>query len=304
MRKRMTGAVDDWNLYRTFLAAVRAGSLSAAARRLGTTQPTAGRQIEQLEAALGGALFTRSPRGLTPTALASQLVPFATQMAAAAEALERANGAGTEDLAGTVRITAGTQIGVEVLPPLLCELAREYPTIQIELAITSATEDLLNRSADIAVRFRRPTQQALTAHRAGRVAMGLFAAPEYVERHGAPKSLAELTAHRLIWFDRERELTAAFRDVVNRFRRDQFAYRSDSLSAQLALIRAGAGIGACHAPLAARWQLVPVLARELRFERPVWLVMHSDLRRTRRVRVVFEALQRGLREYLSPGWTV
>ena len=77
----------DWTLYRSFLAVLREGSLSAAARHLGATQPTLGRHIEQLETALGCPLFTRSPGGLTPTPVALTLRPHAEAMETAADRL-------------------------------------------------------------------------------------------------------------------------------------------------------------------------------------------------------------------------
>src|SRR5690348_15816573 len=80
-----------WELYRSFLAAVQEGSLSGAARTLGLTQPTLGRHLDQLEQSLGGApLFLRSQRGIRPTEAALALLPHAKAMAAAAEALVRA----------------------------------------------------------------------------------------------------------------------------------------------------------------------------------------------------------------------
>ena len=93
----MDSAEPDWGLYRTFLAVSRDGSLSAAARRIGLTQPTVGRQIEALEARLGTSLFTRSPRGLVPTMAARELLPQAEAMAAAADALRRASSAEAQD---------------------------------------------------------------------------------------------------------------------------------------------------------------------------------------------------------------
>src|SRR5690242_9172366 len=111
----------DWDLYRTFLAVVRDGSLSGAGRRLGLTQPTAGRHVEALESSLGASLFTRSPRGLVPTPAARELIPHAEAMAAAAAALSRAASGEARGEAGTVRLTASEIVGHEVLPPILAD---------------------------------------------------------------------------------------------------------------------------------------------------------------------------------------
>src|SRR5581483_646789 len=131
-----------WELYRSFLAVLREGSLSGAARRLATTQPTLGRHVAQLEAALGVALFTRSPSGLMPSAAALSLVPHAEAMEASAAAVLRAVSGAAGGASGTVRITASEIVGAEVLPPILATFRHHHPGITLELALTNRTEDL------------------------------------------------------------------------------------------------------------------------------------------------------------------
>jgi DNA-binding transcriptional LysR family regulator len=162
-----------WELYRSFLAVVREGSLSGAARRLAMTQPTLGRHVAQLEAALGIALFTRSPGGLAPTDAALALLPHAEAMEASAAAVVRAVSGAAGDQGGTVRITASEIVGAEVLPPILAAFREHHPGIALELALTNRTEDLLRRDADLAVRMAQPKQDALLARRIGRVPLGL-----------------------------------------------------------------------------------------------------------------------------------
>ena len=158
-----------WSSYRTFLEAARTGSLSAAAKRLGLSQPTAGRHIEALEKALGLALFSRTPRGLIPTAAAAGLVPHAKAMAAASAALLRTASGEAQAESGTVRLAASHVVGCEVLPPILAAFRAEHPAIVQELALSDRNEDLLRREADIAVSMMRPMQQSLRApHRHGR----------------------------------------------------------------------------------------------------------------------------------------
>ena len=119
-----------WDYYRTFLAVLRAGTLSGAARELGLTQPTTGRQITALEQALGGkALFTRSRSGLMPTRTALELKPHADAMAASAAVMRRAIEAGSA-MQGTVRVTASDVIGVEVLPAAVRTFNGAHPADQ------------------------------------------------------------------------------------------------------------------------------------------------------------------------------
>src|ERR1700761_8015302 len=145
----MTGE-PGWELYRSFLAVMREGSLSGAARALGMTQPSLGRHMRELESALGSALFARSPQGLLPTELAHELLPHAQAMASASAALRRAASAGREELSGSVRLTASEVIGTEVLPAILTDFHERHPGMVIELAPSNSAADLLRRDADIA----------------------------------------------------------------------------------------------------------------------------------------------------------
>jgi DNA-binding transcriptional LysR family regulator len=294
----MTSIDPGWELYRSFLAVARAGSLSAAARRLRLTQPTIGRHIRALEEALAIALFTRSPSGLAPTAAALDLVPPAEAMEAAAEALVRTASGAADEARGVVRLTASEIMGAEVLPPMLTRFRATHPGIVLELALTNRTADLLRRDADIAVRMARPRQEALVARRIGTIGIGLYAHRRYVAAQGMPRSVGELRQHQIIGFDRDTTSWTSVESPVPGITRESFAFRCDSDLAQLAALRAGLGIGGCQHAIARRErQLVPVLARDLDLPLEIWLAMHEDLRASRRVRLLFEHLARELGAY-------
>jgi DNA-binding transcriptional LysR family regulator len=295
------GDTIDWNLYRIFLAVIDAGSLSAAARTLESSAPTVGRQIEALETDLGMTLFTRSPSGLVATSEAHDLVAHAQSMAAAANALRRAAGGTSAALLGTVRITASEMVGAEVLPSLLRGFHQQHPGIVVELALANRTEDLLRRDADIAVRMTEPSQSALLRKRVGQVEIGLYAHSSYARAHGLPASREALASHTLIGYDRDPFAQRMARAVGIEIRRDMFGLRSDSDLAQLALLRAGCGIGGCQVNVARRDpMLLPVLSDQIRFALPVWLVMHNDQRRVARIRAAFDYLAGGLAEVCAP----
>jgi DNA-binding transcriptional LysR family regulator len=289
------GAEPNWEWYRSFLAVLDHGSLSAAARALGLAQPTLGRHVDQLERALALKLFTRSFDGFAPTDAALELRPYAAGLAANAAALLRAAAGEGGGVRGTVRITASEVIGVEVLPPILARLRARHPALAVELALSNAVDDLLRREADIAVRMLRPTQGPLVARHVGGIECGLHAHRRYLEAHGTPRTMDELAGHATIGFDRE---TAAIRRLQARhpaIRRAAFALRADSDLAQLAAIRAGFGIGICQAALAARDPaLVRVLRRQFSLTLDTWIAMHEDLRASPRCAAVFAALVEGL----------
>jgi DNA-binding transcriptional LysR family regulator len=290
--QKCMGAEDrSWDLYRTFLAVVQEGGLSAAARRIGVTQPTAGRHIRALEKSVGSMLFTRSPRGLSATEAALALVPHAEAMAAASEALSRASSGESRGERGTVRLTAGEMMGCEVLPPILAEFSLHYPKIHLELTLSNRNLDLLRRDADIAVRMVRPTQTALVVRRIGVISVGMFAHRRYVEAFGIPKGPDEIARHCLIGFDRRTELMHLASKPPLRLTREHFRFRCDSVAGQLAALRAGAGIGACFVSVGQRNpDLIRVLEHTLSFRREVWLAIHRDARSTRRIRLLFDHL--------------
>lgn len=289
----------NWEWYRSFLQVLESGSLSAGARSLGITQPTVGRHIESLEAALGLKLFTRSFDGFSPTDAANELRPYAAGIAMTTAALRRAASSHGSGVRGTVRLTTSEVIGVEVLPPILAALRNEYPELTIELALSNKPDDLLHREADIAVRMFRPVQEALVARRIGAIDVGLHAHERYLAQHGVPESIKDLSRHTTIGFDQETEFVRSFQDRFKTFTRDSFAFRADSDLAQLSAIRAGFGIGACQSPLAARdAKLVRVLRKEFSLTLDTWVAMHEDLRASARCAVTFAALASGLNAYI------
>lgn len=290
---------EDWERQRVFLAVLREGSLSGAARLLGLAQPTVRRRIEELEAASGAALFTRTPAGLQPTELARDLAGHAEAMAHAADAFLRHASAASGEVAGTVRISASEVIAVEVLPPLLAPLLDAHPALVIELSASNRTEDVLRREVDVAVRMVRPEQGALRAKHVGAIPLGLHAHRDYLARHGMPDRFEALRTHRVIGIDQQTSIVRNLRRAGVPIDRALFGYRSDSDLAQLAAIRAGIGIGVCQCALAARDPaLVPVLSDSFGFALDTWVVCHEDLRGVARVAAVFEALVAGLERYL------
>jgi len=284
-----------WDLYRTFLHVLNAQSLSGAARSLGLTQPTVGRHVSELEASLGLALFTRSQTGLKPTDAALQLRAQLEEMQHIAASIER-SAHGHRAVRGTVRISASEVVGVELLPSILAPLRAEYPELAIELVLSDAVQDLLGREVDIAVRMTQPQQDLLLAQRIGEVALGFYAHKDYLAARGEPQNLADLANHSLIGFDLETPFLRAAGAKLGGWKREGFAYRCDSNLAQMALVRAGAGIGGYQVGLAARDKnLVRILEKELHLTMTTWVAMHSDLRHSARCRTVFDALVAGLK---------
>lgn len=292
----------SWDHYRTFLAVLDTGSLSAAARSLGLTQPTAGRHVEALEQAFGGPLFLRGAQGLLPTEKARAMHGHARSMAATSASLARIASGDMEDVRGTVRISASEVIAIEALPAILAELQDIHPALEIELSASDTVEDLLNQEADIAVRMTTPRQNALLSRRIGVLPMGLFVHKSYLERHGMPTGIADLSRHRMIGFDRQ---LAYIREIIRgkpHLAELRFQFRADSNLAQLAAIRAGVGIGVCQVALGrSSPDLIEVLPGLLDLGLETFVVMHESLKTTPRYRTTFDALVAGLLAFADAG---
>lgn len=288
----------DWEQQRAFLAVLETGSLSGAARRLNLAQPTVRARIEGLEAALGTALFTRSPSGLTPTERGRSLHEHARAMAYASDAFVRTASAAPDEIAGTVRVTASEVIAVEVLPAIFAGLARKHPRLAIELSPSNRNEDVLRREADVAVRMVPPQQEALVARRIGAVPLGVHAHRAYLTGRPVPASAADLAAHRIIGPEHDSPMLRAVQAAGFPVQLGDLSFRSDNDHAQLAAIRAGLGVGICQVPIGTRDGLVRLLP-DFQFDLETWVVCHEDLRGLARVRAVFDALVAGLQAYLN-----
>jgi len=295
----MAGGVADWDLFQSLHAVLQAGSLSAAARGRGLTQPTLGRHIEALEQQLGAPLFLRSPRGLQPTELALSLRSHLEEMAAAAAAAMRDASGAADAAGGCIRLTASNVVGAEILPPILTDFRRKHPAIDLELVLSNHNEDLSRRDADIAVRMSRPTQQSLVARKLGVLGLGFYATPDYVATHGAPDSIETLRSHTMIGFD---TFPAGLRDALPaelEVSRGMFNFRSDSDAAQLAALKAGVGIGVCLHAIGRRNGLTRVLPDLQVFELEVWLAMHETQRASPRLRLMYDHLAEALSQVVA-----
>jgi len=143
----------DWGDIRVFLAIVRGGTLGAAARTLGQTQPTMGRRLRTLEGAVGHSLFQRTSDGFALTEEGSAMLVHAERMEEDALAIERQVAGHGHQLAGGLRVTCIDWFGAHVLTPLLAEFARQHPRVTVELLTDQRFLSLSRREADVAFRF-------------------------------------------------------------------------------------------------------------------------------------------------------
>jgi len=280
----------EWTLLRSFLEVAHSGSLSRAAVALGSSQPTLSRQIAQLEAHVGSALFERTTRGVRLTEAGTALLVPAERMREQALQFALVAAGREQTLAGTVRITASEIMSAYVLPPLLRALREAHPEIQIELVASNTLENLLERDADIALRMVRPAQTALVARRLADQPLGLYAHRDLVQAHGHPTA-ANMLRHPWVGYDRSDQLLRGFRAAGYPVRKDLFGFRCDNQIVAWQAVVAGMGIGVMIPHVAALFpQVVRVLPRVEIPPLPVWITAHRELRGTARLKLVFDTL--------------
>lgn len=284
---------------RSFLAVLERGSLLAAARRLGSSQPTVGRHVAELERQLGMALFERTGRGLVPTQVALSIADHARAMADNADAIGRILTGQSKQLAGAVRITAVQTVAVYLLPPILARLRAQEPGIAVEIVASNAISNLLRREADIAIRMARPDQGSLITRHIADPAIGAYAHEDYLRRRGVPRTPADLLHHDLIGFDQEDLIIRRLQEIGLLVARDGFAIRSDDQIVLWEALRAGLGIGFTGIWRGSREPGVRRVLPDLTFTLPMWLTVHREIRSSARIRVVYDFLAKAIPEALA-----
>lgn len=282
----------DWNRARAFLITAEEGSLSAAARALGMTQPTLGRQVTALETELGVALFERGGRGLELTPSGLNLLEHVRAMGDAASHFSLTASGQSTSIEGSICITATEVVAAFVLPPILNRLRRLEPGIEVELIASNSTSDLKRREADIAVRAFRPTQSDLIARKVCDMRGHLYAATSYLHRLGNPASPEDFRDADFLGFDGRNLLVEALNKHGFTLTPRNFPVTTDHHLVQWELVKNGLGIGYMIEDVG---DAEPMVERALPHLDPfppveVWLVAHRELKTSRRVRMVFDYL--------------
>ncbi len=285
----------DWNQLRAFLETAEAGSLSAAARKLGLTQPTLSRQVSAIEQSMGVTLFERVGKAMaiTPTGLA--LLEHARAMGAAAEAMGLAATGRSQAVSGVVSVSATDIVAARLVPPLVRKLREQEPGIAIEVISSNALSDLLRREADIAIRHVKPDQPDLIARLVRDATAGFYASEEWVRANGHPRNAGDAARLPFIGTDRSGQFLAYLRQHGLPLSEANFSCYADNSVAHWSLVRQGLGIGAMMDEIARDTPgVVRVLDNVPSVSFPIWLVTHRELRTSRPIRVVFEELAAGL----------
>ncbi|TDW27344.1 LysR family transcriptional regulator [Rhizobium azibense] len=290
--------MDDWNELRLVLAVHRTGGLTATAGALSIDHSTVFRRLNALEKRLGVRLFERLPGG------SYQVTPAGERMAAAAERMEYEMLSLDRDLAGRdhrlsgrLRITSSETLAYSMLTRHIAAFRQAYPGIVVELLIDNRVLSLSRREADIALRPVRPKEGDLWGRKLADVGWTLYASPAVLDAIGGPLTRGEdVVGHPLIGWEEHTAGIAAADWLGSRASGVAFVYRTNSLVNQLIAAKAGIGVallpcylGDGHRALVrALADPIPELSGEL------WIVTHTDLKGTARVRAFFDVVGEGL----------
>lgn len=294
----------DWDDLRFFLALVRHGSLSAAARELHVAQSTVGRRLASLEASLGVRLLNRTPDGYVPTLAGDDVREQAQIVEAKALALERNVGGRDSRLAGHVRVTCAEAVATHILGPCFATLHQHHPDIMMELTPSARELSLSMREADISVRLKQPEQHDLVVRRIGTMAFGLYASSDYLQRHGDLDFAGGCPGHHLITQFEDIEDATQTGWLADLAPRARVAMQTSSHEAAVSGAVHGGGL-ACLARFRADREVgLRRLATPTRIPSAgIWLVVHRDNRHTPRIRAalthIAEAVAQ-LADKLSP----
>ena len=282
----------DWNRAKAFLVTAEEGSLSAAARALGVTQPTLSRQVEALEAELNIILFERVGRRLVLTPAGMELLKRVRTMGEAATEVSLSAMGQSRSTDGPICITATDVYSAFLLPPIVVKLRAKHPGLRVEIVASDSLSDLRRREADIAVRNVASTQPDLIVRKIRDDMAHLYATEAYLQSIGCPQTVADLEGANFLGVTNHNDL------IVNLLNskgipvtEQNFSVVSDSLLVGWELVKFGAGIGySIEAVGDAEPKVRRVLPAMEPIVVPMWLTVHRELNTSVRVRTVFDFL--------------
>ncbi|WDZ97013.1 LysR family transcriptional regulator [Herbaspirillum sp. WKF16] len=280
----------DWDNARIFLALHRAGTLRGAAETLEIDQATVGRRLAALEKSLGARLFLRTPSGYVPTPAGELAASAAGHMEQGAEQLQRQMQGIDERLCGVVRVAATDTSARHFLVPALQRLRESHPGIRVVLSTSTLITNLTKREADIAVRTLRPDSPDLIARHLNRFHTGIYASKAYVKKRGLPEPGTALKGHDVVVYQRAAAPQMADQLCGESVANANVAMELSSGLVMIDCVQAGMGLGELPTHVGDK---APGLVRiwpERSAPYDMWLVLHSDLNRTARVRAVADAI--------------
>jgi len=285
----------DWDDLRFLLALSRQGTLTAAARDLGVTQPTVGRRLAGLERRLGARLFRSTPKGAELSAIGEALVGRARRMEVEAVEATRLASGRDEGVQGRLTITASEWLVARLLGPGLQGLLEAHPGLRVDLVASARWANLARGEVDLAIRPARFEQRSVFEREVARAGYGLYASAEYLRRRGRPDFAGGCAGHVLLVMDDDVP-TADSSWLQELAAEARVGARTNGREALAAMAGAGLGLACLPRLVGDGTPGVELLQPPVPApERRLWLGVHRDVRKLPRVRAAIDHLSALLR---------
>ena len=288
----MSNPLPEWTDLRFFLELARAGTLSAASRRLAVEHTTVARRIDRLEEQLNTTLFDRSREGYQLTEMGQALLPHAEAMESALTAAKDELTGAQVSVRGLVRVGVPEIFGSRVIAPALAQLLKVHPELNIDLLLLPRFANLANREADLGITLDPPNTGRYVVTRLASFRMYVYGAPSYLSQHPSIQQHADLQQHDFVDYVQDRLASSGLNYMNELGFTPRRRLCCTSMAAQCEA--AAQGLGLIFAPPYAvpdDGRLVPVLHHSFYAERNFCLAAPSDLYRLRRVHTVWNFLR-------------
>lgn len=287
----------DWHYAYCFLIVAETGSLSSAAKRIGISQPTLGRNISNLEEQLSMTLFHRSTQGLSLTQSGRQLLIHVKEMHESANKASLLAAGTSKDFHGRVCISATEWFATTYLPKFIKKMRGLYSNLCIEVVSTNELTDLRKQDADIAIRNGRPTEPDLIARKVGIEYYGFYASQDYLESIEFSDESVNWKSIDFIGFHKFEQLASFLSSESTMFNNVNISAMANNTLANCALIKQGIGVGIVSNSHAKNHpDLIKILDKYPLPKSEIWLVSHQALQTSVKFKAIYDHLAQFLIE--------
>ena len=285
----------DWDHLRFFAVLAHTGTLAAAARALHVEHTTVARRIHALETTLGYPLFVREASGHKLSEAGKQLLPVAQAMEQSARAVERLGRQAPDaphGIAGLVRVGVTEGLGVQVVAAPLAKLSQLYPQLSVDLLALPRLMQLSRREADIVISLERPKRGNVVVSKLADYHLYLYGERQYLARKPLARTCEDLRHHEFVDYVDDLLFTKELQLLAQLHKPSHYVFRSTSIAAQYAAVRAGAGLAVLPAFMADKDPLLQrVLPEFAKFERTFWMSMPEESKSIARIQTVWRMLK-------------
>ena len=287
----------NWDDLNYFLTLSRTGKLNLASKKLNVESTTISRRVIRLEKKLNLELFSKSPKGYFLTEMGVELLKYVERIENEVYGINEQFLGSNLSIKGKVRLSVGEGLGVEIISKNLYKFYESYPDIEIELLADTKSRSLSNRETDILISFSQPLKGRLKTWKVCDYYVNLYGTKYYLDNHNKIESIKDLKSHSFVSYVNEfiefPELNYLNDLKVNA----NVKFSSNNLRSQLLAVKNNIGLGLLHTFIADRQpELKKVLENEINIKREYWMIVHENLFKLQRIKVVCRFITEIMRE--------